>query len=393
MFDSLELDTVSLPHLHYHWLWGLQYSPKVPSENLGTEVQKLLNDEARLTDLIKNQTNFYLKHNTAVHFFYWLFNINNSTYHAYLLAACKGHQNYLYRALEKDSSMIPTPFQIIWGATLTLSIGYAAKQIHRLLTFVTKKPTETTSENTSSKALVKLHETIPTTQQQAIPQNSNAEAVNVTESMQPHLAVLGINLNPGDLLYLSLFKSTCKTLYLASHPDKPGGSKEKFCRIRDAVDALAPIISSAVNWNDALIEIRAMWKEAGVKISAMWNEVRSEAANIGAEATLVKAETTLVRAEASAIKAEAAAIKTEAAELKAKCLKAIAERDTQHAELIEIQEQVKKLQEQRKEQEQNTTHSPSFSEAGAPGMFAPEIVSSEGQDATPKIEPDASACT
>jgi hypothetical protein len=59
VFDSLELDAVSLSHLDYHWFWGLRYSKTPQPANLGVAVDKLMEDKAKLTELIETQANLY----------------------------------------------------------------------------------------------------------------------------------------------------------------------------------------------------------------------------------------------------------------------------------------------------------------------------------------------
>ena len=374
MFNVLKFDAVSLTHLDYHWFWGLRYSKTPNPVNLGADVGKLMKDESKLADIINSQANLYIDHNATLRFFYWLFNINNYTYHAYLLAACKGHQNYLNRSFEKGTSMT-TPYNIGWGilaSGMVAGLGYAGRRIYRFLTDAAEaSPTKKATDNVPSNALVKLQEATSAAKREATPEHADVEAVIVTAPMLPHLEVLGINLSPGDSLKLSDFKSTCRARYLAVHPDKPGGTTEEFRRVREAAESLITIMSS----RDHSRKIHS-FKDDPDKYWADFNACMDE---IWAKIVKAKADWAVARANIDAAKADWAVAKANIAEARAyraetKVLVTAALRDLE----VQMREQ---------QRGKDITISPGFSAPGAPGLFAPDSVKVEGQEELHEVEP------
>ena len=366
MFNALKFDEVSLTHLNYHWFWGLRYSKTPQSVNLGADVGKLMKDESKLADIINSQANLYINHNAMARFFYWLFNINNYSYHAYLLAACKGHQNYLSRSLEKGASMT-TPYNIGWGilaSGMVAGLGYAGRRIYRFLTDAAEtNPTKEASDDVSSSSLVRLLEAASKTKREATTHLADVEAVIVTAPMLAHLKVLGIDLNPGDTLKLSVFKSTCRARYLSAHPDK-GGTTEEFRRAREAAESLITIMSSrdhSRNMHPFEDDPDKYWADFNASMDEVWANL----AKAKADWAVAKADWAEVRAKW----AEASAYSAETNVMMA-------------AELRVLQEQMREFQ-----QKQGIASSSSFSAPGAPGLFAPDTVRAEGQEELHAAEP------
>jgi hypothetical protein len=129
----LKLDATTLKHLNYHWLWGLRSNEIPQPVNLSSSVEALLGNKHLLTDRIRSQQTLN-QHHAVFRFFYWLFNVNNYTYHAYLLAACKAHQQYLQALLPNAS-----PQQTPWD-DMKVDLAYASEKIARLSKSVTSQP-------------------------------------------------------------------------------------------------------------------------------------------------------------------------------------------------------------------------------------------------------------
>ena len=368
VFDSFKLDETTLTHLTYHWFWGLRYSKTPKPVNLGVEISRLVKDESKLADIINSQVNLYIDHNAMVRFFYWLFNINNYTYHAYLLAACKGHQNYLYPSSEKGTSMT-TPYNIGWGilaSGMVAGLGYAGRRIYRFLTDAAEaSPTKKATDDVASNALVKLQET-SAAKRDATPERADVESVIVTASMLPHLEVLGINLSPGDSLNLSDFKSTCRARYLASHPDKPGGTPEVFRCVREAAESLITIMSSR-DHSRKIHPFKDDPDKYWADFNACLDEIRANIAMFKAkiaEANTIRAENRVYRDENRAYRAETK---------------------------IQVTAALRDLEVQMREQQRgkDIPISSGFSAIGAPGLFAPDSVRAEGQEELHEVEPGA----
>ena len=380
MLDDLKIDSTTLPHFDYHWFWGLRYSKAPQRVNFGVEVVALLNDEVKLAELIARQTKLYHEHNAVERYFYWLFNINNYTYQSYVLAACKGYQNYLAHTLEKEGSM-PTTNKSRWEA-LTSALTHANEKIKRFFSPQTsaafmKKADDEADDEVSANALVTRQEPSAAAAEAsaAMPISQDVEAVMVTAAMQPHLAVLGINLQLGDSLKLADFKSSCKAQFLATHPDK-GGSDEAFRSMKEAAEALRKIISSRGSstelpaYEDNPAEY---WAEFNASMAEVWANIAAAKADWAA----AKADWAAARADMDVAKADWASADADWAAAKAA---ADAEKAAHEAWKIEMAAALQDLQEQEEPEEQSLASSSSFSATGAPGLFAPDSKRAEGQE-------------
>ncbi len=315
MYDLLELSRENLEQIDYHWFWGLQRTPLLqPMNNMAAAVEELLRDEAKMASVLQKQQNFYQRAG-IVRFVYWLYNIDNYTYHSYLLAACKAHQKYLSNSLGQSDNMIH-----LISVVITTGLAFASYGIYRVL---------------SSAGLIKKIDS--TKEASAEKRETVVDVVTVTSFMQPHLIVLGINLSTGDTFSRSDFKLACKKRYLETHPDK-GGTDEGFRQVRESVDNLSKIISSPVtgqntdsfqnnfdnNWTTLFDEIKAKYAAAADtwrEVAATWREIAADVKEVAADVKEVAADVKEVAADvkevAAGVKEVAAGVKELAADLKA----------------------------------------------------------------------------
>ena len=267
MYDLLELSRENLEQIDYHWFWGLQRTRLLqPMNNMAAAVEELLQDEAKFASVQQKQQDFY-ERSTIVRFFYWLLNIDNYTYHSYLLAACKAHHKYLSNSLGQSGNM-----KYLIERIISPALAFASDKISRVL---------------SSAGLIKKID--PTKEASAEKRETVVDVVTVTSLMQPHLIVLGINLSTGDTFSRSDFKLACKKRYLETHPDK-GGTDEGFRQVRESVDNLSKIIASPMtgqnmdssqnnfdeDWATVFDEIKANYAAAAAtwrEVAATWREV------------------------------------------------------------------------------------------------------------------------
>ena len=349
----------------------------------------------KLAELIERQTKLYHGHNAVVRYFYWLFNINNYTYQSYVLAACKGYRNYLDHTLEKEDTILESN-KLRWDG-LTSALAHAGRMIERFWSQAARDVfAKKADDEVSANALVRRQEPSAAAAEAsaAMPISQDVEAVMVTAAMQPHLAVLGINLQLGDSLKLADFKSSCRARYLATHPDK-GGSDEAFRSVKEAAEALRKIISSrgsstelpayednpAEYWAEFNTSMAEVWANIAAA-KADWAAARSDMevakadwAAARSDMDVAKANWAAARSDMDVAKADWAAADADWAAAKAA---ADAEKAAHEAWKIEMAAALQDLQEQEEPEEQSLASSSSFSATGGPGLFAPDSKRVEG---------------
>ena len=375
MLDDLKIDSTTLTHFDYHWFWGLRYSKAPQRVNFGIEVVALLSNEVKLAEVIARQTKLYHEHNAVERYFYWLFNINNYTYQSYVLAACKGYQNYLDHTLEKEDTM-PTTNKLPLDR-LASFLAPAGRMIQRLWPKTSVAFAKKADDEVSANALVRRQEpssaAAEASSAAAMSISKDVEVVIVTAAMQPHLAVLGINLQLGDSLKLADFKSSCRARYLAAHPDK-GGSDEAFRRVSEAAEALRKIISSQANPADLPSQednLAEFWAEFNASMAEVWASLAMDKAKL--DAAIVRLDEADARLDEADARLDAAIARLDEADA------ILAAEKVEHEEIdAALQDHQEQGIGHEEAEKQGLASSSSFSDSGAPGLFAPERIRTEG---------------
>jgi hypothetical protein len=273
-----DFDIKRLKYLNFHWFWGLWYSTKQQPGNIGSEVEALIRDENKLNQIITNQL-IINQQNVVLRFFYRLFNINNYAFHTYLLEAYNGYkqrqesrqENILAMNREDNersstaemSAKMPSPL-------FDITTPWSFSGIYNYFTSPSKNSSEPNAENTAV-----INEELPSKEEQA-----KDEFFLITFAMQPHLKVLGIHSNIGDKVTLSHYKSTCRAQWLKSHPDKPTGSNDLFCRVNNAIESIKNLLNpeTSVTFQSYFDDLRRRVDERNAAIDKLAQDMAQDRA-------------------------------------------------------------------------------------------------------------------
>ena len=294
---GLNVDT--LKRLDYHWFWGLWYNTNatVPTK-FSLETERLLSNAAWQSQ-IKDSQEELRRNSPLVQFFYWLFNINNYTYHAYVRAAAEACQRHVSR----EEDLMPMEAGYGWARQRIINVLNVAQHIVAI-PFTNKADTQ----DALPAARAINHPSLTSTQ------DTNPRFC-VTALMLPHLAALGIEQEVGAELSFKDFKLTCRQQRLATHPDT-GGIAEKFCTVNAAIEALTRLILSpeTVLLSDTLAALASQINKLKSDMTAAIAALKAE---LAADIVALKAE---LAADIAALKATAAAHKERLAILEAMLL-------------------------------------------------------------------------
>lgn len=223
------LNKATISHYDYHWFWGLRCNSHVPAKNLTIPVEELEQNASLLLSLQTQQTQVMARSVLTRFFFRW-FNINNYAHNSYKLAAFDAYKEFKqeYGNAAEEEGLYPrygVRMELLkdsswdWATQRMIKLLFSAYRIG--LRSYTAPPKSAPSKNfqPESNPIVSQH-------------------FMVKPKMLPYLKVLNIQANGGEYLSWLEVKQAFRREALCRHPDKPGGSHELFCELKEALESL-----------------------------------------------------------------------------------------------------------------------------------------------------------